>query len=133
MPIKKKTTVELPLEDSLQIPGQFEIISEKKALKDKEPTKTVSIETLRMQSVERMQVLFDGLIKETNTLEELKKRTKEEIELEKRQIKQQQEQENFTSLLAERKRRAEFDEKLEKEKKVFEEEKMRKEEDLRSK
>jgi len=97
----------------------------------KEINQTVMLENLKIQSAGQINSLFDQLIGEVNALEELKKKTKEELERQKRAQQQQEEQENLTFVLAQRKRQAEFDEKLDKEKRAAAEEQNQKEEKLR--
>lgn len=134
MAIKKKVVSELPLSDmTVSDTLSIEQVTDLKTQKEKQTSKISNAESLKVQSVERLSLAFDVLVKELNALEDLKRKTKEDLELEKRQFKQQAEQDNLTTLLSERKRRAEFDEKLEKEKKQFEESVRSKEVELKTK
>ncbi|OGK40630.1 hypothetical protein A3A74_04300 [Candidatus Roizmanbacteria bacterium RIFCSPLOWO2_01_FULL_35_13] len=107
------------------------------ALPLSEPKKTVketsqisNLEKLKMQVSQEINALFDLLIKEINVVEEIKKKTQEELELQKRQRKQEEEEQNFSLQLTQKKKQAEFDEKLEKEKKVFSEYQKQNEEEM---
>lgn len=131
MPPRKKIVVKSPIlsvanPDSRQA-GQAEEV--KKSLK--EVNQTTNYEHLRTQVNQQINSLFDLLIKEINALDNLKKKTQEELELQERQRKQQEQENNFTLLLTQRKKQAEFDEKLEKERKTFEEEKRKKEAEIK--
>lgn len=90
-----------------------------------------NLESLKIQTAQQFNNLFDVLIKETDAVEFYKRKTEEELELEKRQFKQEQNESNLNLILNQRKLQAEFDERLSKEKKIFEEEKLRKEETLK--
>lgn len=64
-------------------------------------------------------------------MESYKRTTEEQLELQRRQFKQEQNESNLNLVLNQRKLQAEFDEKLSKEKKTFEEESARKDEALK--
>ena len=120
--------------------------SRKKAASDSVPMldmpadKKVSEDENRMNALEQLKnrigqeigAIFDLLIKESNAIEELKRKTAEEIARQKREHKQEEEQKNLDYFLMDRKRRAEFDEKLEQERRTYDAEKNRKEEEFRS-
>lgn len=133
MAIKKKIVAELPLGE-VSAPDILtdDSAPEAKIPKDRQASKITNIEMVKSQSIERLQSAFDAVVKEINSIEDLKRKTKEELELEKRQSKQQVEQDNLTLLLSERKRRAEFDEKLEKDIRQFEDETKKKKEELKT-
>lgn len=120
MAARKKSTTE-------SMPG--EIAGEESTAR--ENSQVAMLENLKRQSADQINLLFDRLINEINTLEDLKKKTMEELERQKRGQQQREEQENLTFLLAQRKKQAEFDEKLEKEKRVVAEDQSQKEEKLR--
>ena len=98
----------------------------KKTIKKTSPAD--SIEQLRIHVAQQINTFFDLLIKEINSLEDLKKKTHEELETEKRAHQQQREQDVFSTSMAQRRKQAEFDEKLATQKKEFEEEKSKKQE-----
>ena len=120
MAVRKKSTTEPIIGD---LPIETPVAQE--------TSKTAMLESLKMQSAGQINNLFDRLINEVNALEELKKKTKEELERQKRAQQQREEQENLTLVLAQRKKQAEFDEKLDREKRVATEEQNQKEEKLR--
>ena len=121
-PRKKITTTEI----STVLPS----IDSKKTTKEVDQS---NLEQLRLQVSQQMNVLFDHLIKEINSVEVLKKKTQEELDLQKRQRKQEEEEQNFNLLLSQKKKQVEFDEGLKKEKKMFEEYQEQKEEELTTK
>lgn len=96
----------------------------------KETSQILNLEKLKLQLFQQINDLFDILTKEIRTVEELKKKTQEEFELQKRQKKQEDEEQNFNLQLTQKKKQAEFDEKLDKERKAFAEYQRQKEEEL---
>ncbi len=108
-PRKKTTTTE--------ISTTLSSIESKKSTKESDQIS--NLEQLKMQVDQQINGLFELLIKEVNLVESLKKKTQEELELQKRQKKQEEEEQNFNLLLNQKKKQAEFDEKLEKDKRVF--------------
>ncbi|MEK7621881.1 MAG: hypothetical protein AAB415_01750 [Patescibacteria group bacterium] len=120
MVVRKKSTIEATIGD---LPIGMPVA--------KETSHTAMLENLKLQSAGQINSLFDRLINEVNALEELKKRTKEELERQKRAQQQREEQENLTLSLAQRRKQAEFDEKLDKEKRASTEDQNQKEEKLR--
>lgn len=121
MPARKKIA-------ATETPTVLPLSEPKKAVK--ETSQVSNLEKLKMQVSQEISGLFEILIKEISTVEDLKRKTQEEMELQKRQKKQEEEEQNFSLQLTQKKKQAEFDEKLEKERKAFAEYQREKEEQL---
>lgn len=109
MPPRKKIT-------TTEIPTVLPSIDSKKTTKE---INQPNLEQLRSQLTQQVSALFDLLRKEVNSVDVLKKKTQEELDMQKRQRKQEEDELNFNLFLSQKKKQAEFDEKLEKEKKAF--------------
>lgn len=121
MPPRKKTSAS-------KITTVLTSIEEGKSIKD--TSQSTNLEQLRSQVTQQINAIFDLLIKEINAVSELKKRSQEELALKERQNRQHEDEQSFNFLMAQRKKQAEFDEKLAHEKKMFEEMVRQKEEKL---
>ena len=121
MPARKKIT-------TIAVSPTITASESKKTVK--ETNQISNLEQLKIQVAQQINALFDLLIKEVDTVEIIKKNTQEELELQKRQRKQEEEEQNFNILLTQKKKQAEFDEKLDKDKKAFTEYQRQKEEEL---
>ncbi|OGK38151.1 hypothetical protein A3F03_05140 [Candidatus Roizmanbacteria bacterium RIFCSPHIGHO2_12_FULL_41_11] len=121
MPARKKIT-------TIAVSPTITASESKKTVK--ETNQISNLEQLKIQVAQQINALFDLLIKEVDTVEIIKKKTQEELELQKRQRKQEEEEQNFNILLTQKKKQAEFDEKLDKDKKAFTEYQRQKEEEL---
>jgi len=133
MAIRKKNTEKLSETASL-IDGAIatEIAQKESPKATKDTHKLNVLDGLKTQSLERVAALFDALKKETMEFEEFKRITAEELERQKEQTERLEAEKQFDLLMSQRKKQAEFDEKLDREKKVFEQERVKKEEELKS-
>jgi chromosome segregation ATPase len=95
-------------------------------------SKSAALAALKSQLTDRISGIFDALEKEIIVLNDLKKRTEEELAIMKNKARQEAEEEKLTSILERRKKQAEFDEKLSKEKSDFETEMGQKEAALKA-
>lgn len=97
-----------------------EIISEKTSdIKNQ----TSSLEVLRGQISKEINSVIDILVSQITLFEQTKKQTQEEVETKEKQRKQTQEEQVFNTSMEQKKKQAEFEDKLNKEKKDFEERK----------
>ena len=130
MAIRKKTSLETALDPTLAMETPVEQPEKEKKTVSAKLSKAAALDVLKGQLSQRIAVVFDLLDKEVSEIEEQKKKMREEIETAQREWKQKEEQDNLTSLLTQKKRQAEFEEKLLKERKTFEEETARRESEL---
>ncbi len=127
MPPRKKTTIE---------PTTSPLLSVEKitSTTTKEKTNTKGIlENLRVGMIKEVNQLITQLIAEIDQVENLKKQVVEEIENKKRQQKQTEDEQAFTLLMNNRKKQADFEEKLSKEQKACAELKQKIETELTAK
>lgn len=129
MPPRKKATVE-PTLPSFVSPS----VSVEKTTAVKEKTNTKSaLENLRVETIKEVNHFINQLITDIDQVENLKKQVLEETEIKKRQQKQTEEEQTFTFLMNQRKKKADFEEQLSKEQKTFAEMKQKTEQEFKTK
>lgn len=129
MPPRKKATVEPTVPSFVSPPISVEKIT---AVKEKTNTKS-ALENLRVETIKEVNHLINQLITDIDQVENLKKQVLEETEIKKRQQKQTEEEQTFTFLMNQRKKKADFEEQLSKEQKTFAEIKQKTEQEFKTK